>query len=91
LLSSGNNINFIVKFGASVGKICVAIYAVLSGYGYYFAKEKNVRYGLRKIWGLLQVYWISLFTLFIPAAVLGGGGNLHPRRYLSNYLDCCLI
>ena len=53
-------------------KICVAIYAVLSGYGYYFAKEKTVRYGLKKIWGLLQIYWISLFTLFIPAAIRVG-------------------
>lgn len=54
-------------------KICVAIYAVLSGYGYFFAREKTVRYGLKKIWGLLQIYWLSLFTLFIPAAMLGGG------------------
>lgn len=53
-------------------KICVAIYAVLSGYGYFFAREKTVRYGLKKIWGLLQIYWLSLFTLFIPAAMLGG-------------------
>lgn len=53
-------------------KICVAIYAVLSGYGYFFAREKTVRYGLKKIWGLLQIYWLSLFTLFIPAAVMGG-------------------
>lgn len=53
-------------------KICVAIYAVLSGYGYYFAKEKTIKYGLKKIWGLLQIYWITLFTLFIPAAILGG-------------------
>lgn len=60
-----------VKFGAAC-KICVAIYAVLSGYGYFFAREKTVRYGLKKIWGLLQIYWLSLFTLFIPAAMLGG-------------------
>lgn len=53
-------------------KICVAIYAVLSGYGYFFTKEKTVRYGMKKIWRLLQIYWISLFTLFIPAAILGG-------------------
>lgn len=60
-----------VKFGAAC-KICVAIYAVLSGYGYFFAREKTVRYGLKKIWGLLQIYWLSLFTLFIPAAIVGG-------------------
>ncbi len=60
-----------VKFGAAC-KICVAIYAVLSGYGYFFAREKTVRYGLKKIWGLLQIYWLSLFTLFIPTAMRGG-------------------
>ena len=53
-------------------KICVAVYAVLSGYGYFFAKEKTIKYGLKKIWSLLKIYWISLFTLFIPAAMMGG-------------------
>lgn len=53
-------------------KICVAIYAVLSGYGYFFVREKTIRYGLKKIWGLLQIYWLFLFTLFIPAAMRGG-------------------
>lgn len=61
----------VILFGYAC-KICVAIYAVLSGYGYFFAKEKTLRYGLKKIWGLLQIYWLSLFTLFIPAAILGG-------------------
>lgn len=61
----------ITLFGYSC-KICVAFYAVLSGYGYFFAREKTVRYGLKKIWGLLQIYWLSLFTLFIPAAIVGG-------------------
>ena len=53
-------------------KICVAVYAVLSGYGYFLAKEKTIKYGLKKIWSLLKIYWISLFTLFIPAAMMGG-------------------
>lgn len=61
----------ILKFGNAC-KICVAIYAVLSGYGYYYAKDKSFKYSLRKIWGLLRVYWISLFTLFVPLAILGG-------------------
>lgn len=61
----------LILFGESC-KICVAIYAVLSGYGYFFAKEKTIRYGVKKIWKLLQIYWLSLFTLFIPAALLGG-------------------
>ena len=63
--------NSVVLFGTAC-KICVAIYAVLSGYGYFFAREKTVRYGLKKSFGLLQIYWLQLFTLFIPAAVVGG-------------------
>lgn len=62
-------------------KICVAIYAVLSGYGYFFSKEKTVRYGMKKIWGLLQIYWISLFALFIPSAI-GGGWEVTPWSLL---------
>ena len=60
---------YLVTLFGEACKICVAIYAVLSGYGYYFVKEKTIKYGLKKIWGLLQIYWISLFTLFIPAAL----------------------
>lgn len=65
-------VSYLITLFGYACKICVAIYAVLSGYGYHFAKEKTIKYGLKKIWGLLQIYWISLFTLFIPAAILGG-------------------
>lgn len=67
-----NNLPDLVTLFGQACKICVAIYAVLSGYGYFFTKEKTIRYGLKKIWSLLQSYWLSLFTLFIPAAMMGG-------------------
>lgn len=67
-----SELSYLITLFGYACKICVAIYAVLSGYGYFFAREKTVRYGLKKIWGLLQIYWISLFTLFIPAAIMGG-------------------
>ena len=85
-----------IRLGASC-KICVAIYAVLSGYGYFFAKEKTVRYGLKKIWGLLEIYWLSLFTLFIPAAIRGGveaytGGIGHSVVWAVSQLEfLCLV
>lgn len=63
--------SYLIEFGIAC-KICVAIYAVLSGYGYFFTKEKTLKYSLKKIWGLLKVYWISLFTLFIPIALFKG-------------------
>lgn len=68
-----------IAFGQGL-KICVAIYAVLSGYGYFFAKDKTLKYGLKKISGLLQIYWLSLFTLFFPAALLGGW-KLTPKEF----------
>lgn len=70
-----SDLPYLVTLFGYACKICVAIYAVLSGYGYYFTKEKTIRYGLKKIWGLLKIYWISLFTLFIPAALQGGVEN----------------
>lgn len=73
--------NLIVKFIGSVGKICVAIYAVLSGYGYSFAKEKSIKYGLKKSYGLLEIYWISLFTLYLPIA-LHGGWKITPVNFI---------
>lgn len=63
---------YVIRLFGYACKICVAIYAVLSGYGYFFAKEKTYKYGARKIWSLLQIYWITLFILFIPAAMRGG-------------------
>lgn len=68
----GINVSRLISFLGHQAKICVAIYAVLSGYGYYFAKEKTIQYGLKKSLGLLQEYWMSLFTIFVPCALLGG-------------------
>ena len=62
---------YLVTLFGDACKICVAIYAVLSGYGYFFAREKTVRYGLKKIWGLLHIYWLSLFKILIPSAMRG--------------------
>lgn len=87
-------------------KICVGIYAVLSGYGYYFAKEKTIQYGLKKSWGLLQEYWASLFTIFVPCALLGGwiptgkevvinlfalGPNLNWNAWYVHFFIFCML
>ena len=87
-------------------KICVGIYAVLSGYGYYFAKEKSIQYGMKKIWGLLQEYWIQLFTIFVPCALLGGwkltidgvivnlfalGPNLNWNAWYVHFFIFCML
>lgn len=54
-------------------KICVAIYAVLSGYGYYFAKEKTIKYGLKKFGDYYKfIGFLCLHCLFrLPFLVDG--------------------
>lgn len=71
-----------VDIGSNL-KICVGIYAVLSGYGYFFAREKTMKYGLKKSWGLLQEYWITLFVIFIPCAIREGW-QVTPKNLLIN-------
>lgn len=57
-----------------VGKICVAMFVCLSGYGTYksiCAKEEVGHQVLSKIWGLYKKYW-SVFFIFIPIGMLIG-------------------
>ncbi len=44
-------------------KICVLIFCSLSGYFYYFSKEKTLRYSLRKIRAIVVRYWVCLILL----------------------------
>ena len=54
-------------------KICVPIFTFLVGYGYAFAKEKNLRHGLKRMWHLLSHFWLILLGLFLPVAIWKGG------------------
>lgn len=51
-------------------KICVNMFAFITGYAYFYNKNQTLRYGIKKIWGLLKRYWFILFAIFIPIAVL---------------------
>ncbi len=53
-------------------KICVGIYAFLSGFGYFYMKNKGYGNSFKRIRGLLERYWLQLFLIFIPLAVAGG-------------------
>lgn len=53
-------------------KICVGIYAFLTGFGYFYSKNKGYLNSLKRIRGLLERYWLQLFLIFIPLAVAGG-------------------
>lgn len=56
-------------------KICVPIFTFLVGYGYHFAKQKNVRHGLKRIWHLLSYFWLILLGVFLPIAIWKGNYN----------------
>lgn len=54
-------------------KICVPLFTFLVGYGYAFARERNLRHGLSRIWNLLSHFWLILLGLFLPVAIWKGG------------------
>ncbi|GEM_PF-1555955 len=54
-------------------KLCVALFAFLTGYTYYYAKSKSYRYSLRKILQLLKTYWFVLLIIFLPLSALLSG------------------
>lgn len=47
----------------------VPLFTFLAGYGYAFARERNLRYSLKRVWHLLSGFWIILFTICVPVAV----------------------
>lgn len=65
-------------------KICVPIFTFLVGYGYAFAKEKDLLHGLKRIWHLLSHFWLILLGIFFPVAIICG--DYHPTigNVLSN-------
>lgn len=60
-----------IRFLQNPTKICVVVFAFITGYFYHFAREKTVRYSLGKIRGFLISYWVVLAILMIPAVALG--------------------
>ncbi len=54
-------------------KICVPIFTFLVGYGYAFAKDKNLKHGLKRSWHLLSHFWLILLGICLPTAILAGG------------------
>ena len=63
------------------GKICVAIYTILTGIGLYHTysnKEKAYEHTLRKLISFYLVYWVILIGVYIPVMQIAGvwDGNL---------------
>jgi hypothetical protein len=62
---------------AEFGRICIDIFAFITGYGYYFVEKKGHEYknGLKSITKLYLNYWIILFVIFVPLNILSGNFN----------------
>ena len=61
-------------------KICVGIYVYLIGYGYHYAKKKNIQYSIRHIRRLLSQFGFILIVFASPASFptitkMNGGGR----------------
>lgn len=52
-------------------KICVPIFAFLTGYFYFYSKNKTLKYSLRKSTDVWLSYLIVFFILLLPAVFLG--------------------
>lgn len=51
-------------------KICVAIFAFITGYGFFAGKEKTYKDILGKVLKFLGQYWLQLFLIFLPVATI---------------------
>lgn len=63
-------------------KLCVSIFCFLSGYFYYYAKDKTYSYSARKITDLLIDYW-GVFFLFAFIAILTVGYYYTPGGIIA--------
>lgn len=62
--------------GSVLFKICVPLFTFLVGYGYNFAKQKNLKHGVKRIWHLLSYFWLILLGIFLPIGIVCG--HYHP-------------
>lgn len=65
-------------------KICVAIFAFITGYAYFFNKNQTIKYSFKKIWQLLKRYWFILFLIVMPVAIYVGTKKITLEIILYN-------
>ncbi|MGN0160362.1 MAG: acyltransferase family protein [Lachnospiraceae bacterium] len=53
-------------------KVCVSLFAFLTGYSYWYVKNKNYNYSMNKIAKFLANYWLILFGIFLPVSCFLG-------------------
>lgn len=59
-------------------KICVSIFAFLTGWSYAFNKNQNIKYSINKIVKFLINYWIIYFILLLITIALNIPAHIIP-------------
>lgn len=85
----GNNIAYYLGV---FGRICVAIYLFISGYGLYlkYNKQRNFKWIIEKVKSFLMNYWLVIFLVFIPIGVVLKEYKLNIKELILN-LTCIKI
>lgn len=82
-------------YGWRVGNFCelsLALFAILIGYEYHSFKEKNIRYGMKRIWGLFKIYWLSLAFIELPLLLMGTDEEMFVLQgFLENLIGLSMI
>lgn len=83
----------IASYVGGFGKICVAVFAFLTGISFYYVfqrrlyRESNnerIKYSLKKIFDILLVYWGILFGFYIPLASVFGVNDYTLNELINN-------
>lgn len=64
-------------------KICVSIFAFITGYVYFYSKKKNIRYSIKKATDLWLGYVVVMLIVLVPLAAM----NLYSFTPLDFSLD----
>mgnify|MGYP006070172247 FL=1 len=70
-------------------KICVAIFAMLSGIGFYhtynrFGNKKGYIHNLKKLLPFFMTYWVCILMFYLPIICIGGSYELSYGSLLCN-------
>ena len=65
-------------------KICVSLFAFLTGYSYYKKGQYTFQYSIKKSVKLLVKYWIVLFLIFYPAGYFISGHVPEMKELIFN-------
>lgn len=81
------NLTLFAKYMNAPLSICVPMFCFLSGYFYYFNKEKTYRYAFKKISNIWISYLLCFFLLYI-VSIATGSINFSFTNFL---LECFLL